>query len=95
MSSPKIEVRDAELCEPFADRLVRGAGQPHVLADRQVRHQGGILIDGDDAGLARLRRGAERLALALDEDLPAVAGNTPVMIFTSVLLPAPLAPISP
>ena len=58
---PKIEARDAELAEPFADRLVRGAGQPHVLADGQVRHQGRVLIDGDDAGLARLRRRTERL----------------------------------
>ena len=70
------------------------AGQAHVLGDRQVGHERGILEDGREPDPRRLRRRADADRLAVDRDGAAVAAITPVSTLTSVLFPAPFAPSS-
>src|SRR5262249_22132587 len=58
--------------QPFAYGVDRGACEAHILGDAQVRHEGWILIDGDNPRAARFCRGSERTDRALDGDLTAI-----------------------
>ena len=68
----EIDPRDAELLQPFPHLLEGDAGEAHVLADSQVRHERGVLVNGDDPRGARLSRRAERSGDPLHRNLPAV-----------------------
>ena len=71
----EIEPDDAQFRQPFAYGVDGGTGEAHVLGDGQVRHEGGVLIDGDDPRAARLRRRSERTGHALHQDLTAIGGK--------------------
>ena len=45
----QVEVADAQLGQPVAERLDRRLGQAQVRSDVQVRDDGRLLVDGDDA----------------------------------------------
>ena len=53
----QVQVADAQLGQPVAERLDRRLGQPEVRSDVQVRDDGRLLVDGHDAGAAGLGRG--------------------------------------
>ena len=63
-------------------------------ADVQVRDERRLLVDGDEAAAARLGRRVDDALAAADGDRPPSGRTAPVRILTSVLLPAPLAPMS-
>ena len=71
----EIEPDDAKFREPFVNRIVGGAGKTHVLRNSQVRHERGVLIDGDDVRGARFRRRSKRARHALDKYLAAIGGK--------------------
>ena len=56
----EVEVADAQLRQPVAERLDRGLGQPQVRSDVEVRDERRLLVDGDDAAASRLGGGAGR-----------------------------------
>ena len=97
---------DAELAERRAGaRLHRlavdGAEGGHralrpcdVLGDVEMGKELRILVDGGDAGAARFDRRREADDLAAKDELAAVGSMIPVMILTSVDLPAPFSPTS-
>ena len=91
----QVEVLEAELGEPVAERLDRRLGQAEVRPDVEVRDQRRLLVDGDEAAASRLGGGVgdvrSRPRTAI---VPASGRTAPVRILTSVLLPAPLAPMS-
>src|SRR5208282_6254044 len=49
-------------------------GQSHVLVDRQVGNERGILIDRDDASSTRFRGGPKRPPCAIDRNGSAIRG---------------------
>ena len=55
----QVQVGDAELREPVAERLERRLGQAEVVADVQVRDERRLLVDGDDAATPRLGGGVD------------------------------------
>ena len=67
--------------------------EPDVVEHRQRRREAQLLRHQRDAKLLRVLRIADLDRLAINaERRPASAECTPVMIFTSVLLPAPFSP---
>ena len=54
----EVEVADAQLRQPVAEGLDRGLGQPKVRSDVEVRDDGRLLVDGDDAAASGLGGGA-------------------------------------
>ena len=90
----EAKVLDPERLEPPPHRARSHVGQPHVVGDGQIGNQGRVLIDRNDARGSRLGGRAKRPHGVADRDRSPVRGKTPVRIFTSVLLPAPFAPIS-
>ena len=91
----EVEVGDAELAEPVAERLDRRLGQPQVRPDVEVRDERRLLVDGDDPAAPGLGRASWTVRLGRGRGSCRRPGWTaPVRILTSVLLPAPLAPIS-
>ena len=64
----QVEVREAELAEPVAERLDRRLGQAQVRADVQVRDERRLLVDGDEAAAAGLGRGVDGALPAADGD---------------------------
>ena len=91
----QVEVAQAELGEPVAERLERRLGEPQVGADVEVRDEGRFLVDRDEAAAAGLgRRVGDAIACPRTAIVPPSGRTAPVRILTSVLLPAPLAPIS-
>ena len=71
----EIDALDAEIAHRRLDLVERDAGEPHVLRDRQVGNDGGILIDGHDAGLARLGRRAKSHRLPGEHHLARIGGK--------------------
>ena len=53
---PEIEPLDPKLVHRRLDLVEGHAGETHVLRHREIRNNGGILIDGHDAGAARFGR---------------------------------------
>ena len=56
----QVQVADAQLGEPVAERLDRRLGQPEIRSDVQVRDDRRLLVDGDDAAAPGLGGGACR-----------------------------------
>ncbi len=79
----------------------RGAGteplaaQEEILRDVQRRDQRKVLEDGLDPDGARLGGIAEAPLHTVDQDLTLIGPDAPETTPTSVLLPAPLSPMSP
>ena len=53
----QVQVADAQLLQPVAERLDRGPGQAKVRSDVQVRDDRRLLVDGDDAAAPGLGGG--------------------------------------
>ena len=64
----QVEVLEAELAEPVAERLDGRLGQAQVGADVQVGDERRLLVDGDEPAAAGLGRGVDRA-------LPAAHGD--------------------
>ncbi len=73
----EIDALDPHLGQPVEHDRQGHAGQPHVLGERQVRHQRRVLIDRDDAGAARLRGRAEFSGFAGQDDGAGIARKHP------------------
>ena len=71
----KIDMRDAEIAHGRTHRVDRHARQAHVLRDREVGNDGGVLVDGDDAGLARLGRRTKQRRLSAQSHLAGIGGK--------------------
>ena len=56
----QVEVLDAELREPVAERLQRRGGEAQVGPDVEVRDERRLLVDGDQPAPACLGRGVDR-----------------------------------
>ena len=82
----------AELAE--AAGLEQFAADEGVLGRPELRGQREVLEDGLDADLACVLRRVGDDRLRPEQELASSGGMTPDSIFTSVLLPAPLSPIS-
>ena len=81
---------------PSEARLPPLAAEEHVVGDGQRRRQREVLVDGLDAGGARLDRRAEVHGLAVDAAPRRASGMTaPQSALMSVDLPAPLSPMTP
>ena len=90
----QIEVPQAQLIQPVAERVERRLGQAQVVPDVEIRDDRRLLVDGDEA-VAPCLGGRVRERSWPRMTMRPVSGMTaPVRILTSVLLPAPLAPIS-
>ena len=95
--SPVISVRSTVssiALEPFAHARDRGAREAHVLRDGEVRQQRRVLVDRGESDRRAPSGEPIRMSLPLSWIVPESWRMTPVRIFTSVLLPAPLAPSS-
>ena len=90
----QVEVGNAEFAHPVAERLDRRAGQAEVGQHVEIGDQRRLLVDRDEAGAAGVGGRADVARLAADQDAAGIGRMAPVRIFTSVDLPAPLAPIS-
>ena len=64
----QIEVLEAELVEPVAERLDRRLGQAQVGPDVEVRDERRLLVDRDEAAAARLGRRVDGPLAAADGD---------------------------
>jgi hypothetical protein len=69
--------RPVEHAEDRAEhaRFADLAAEEHVVGDRQRRRQRQVLVDGLDAGVARLHRRAELHLLAFEADLAFIRGD--------------------
>ena len=80
---------------PIDARLPQLAAEEHVVGDRQRRRQREVLVDGLDAGIARVDRRAEMHRPALRAGSRPLSGMTaPQSALISVDLPAPLSPMT-
>jgi hypothetical protein len=50
----EVQLREAQLRQPVAERLHRGCGQPEVRSDVEVRDEGRLLVDRYEAAAAGL-----------------------------------------
>ena len=71
-NSVEVEALDAERADPVEERGGGGVGQAEVVGDVEVGDQRRLLVDRDEAGLARERRGAELARRAANEDAAGV-----------------------
>ena len=67
-----IEVGNAELAHPFAERLERRARQAKVRGDVEIGDQRRLLIDRNQPGAARLGGRTHVAGFAADEDAPGI-----------------------
>ena len=81
----------AKLLAPVEQRHLAVA-EPDVVEHRQRRREAQLLRDQRDAELLRVLRIGDFGRRAVNQDGAAVGRCTPVMILTSVLLPAPFSP---
>jgi hypothetical protein len=75
-------------------RVAQISAHEHVVGDRQRRRHGERLVDGLDAGFARVDRRVEVTSLALEVDLARIGDTAPDSDLIRVDLPAPLSPIT-
>ena len=93
--SASLGARVHRLAVDRAERRERRVAHGDVLGDVEMREELRILIDRGDAGPARLdRRREPDRARRRAASSPASASRMPVMILTSVDLPAPFSPTS-
>ena len=93
--SREVEVGRCRARRASAGRARPASGQAQVRPDVEVRDERRLLVDRDDAAAPRLARvSGPRSGSPRTRIVPSSGWTAPVRILTSVLLPAPLAPIS-
>ena len=68
----QVEIGHAHLAHPFHEGLDGRGGEAEVRRDVEIRDQRRLLVDGDEAGPARLGGRAHDMLAAVDEDAAAV-----------------------